>query len=942
MSVYDTFLTRHLGFLGTDRQAMLNELGYDTMDALINDIVPADIRTSDYPNLPEAHAEDVALARLSKTLSKNIIKKSLIGRGYHGTKMPNVILRTVIENPGWYTAYTPYQPEIAQGRLELLMAFQTMITGLTGLPVSNASLLDESTGAAEAMTLCRAQKGKGDTFFVADTCHPQTLDVLLTRAEPLGIKVITGDWKTFDPAACEGLFGVLVQYPDTCGSVEDYENFFAAVHATKSFCCVAADLLSLTVLRDPGSFGADVVVGTTQRFGVPMGFGGPHAGYMACSTALMRRMPGRLIGRSVDSHGRPGYRLSLQTREQHIRREKATSNICTAQVLTAILATLYAVYHGREGVTAIASSIHRKAVALAHALESAGFTLKSDCFFDTLCVRVEGRAADIADKACALGYNLRVLSPDELCIALGEDTTTDDIIDVLKAFDITADPVLIAANADGAEEVWCEKHDRTTEFLTEDIFNSFHTETEMMRYIRRLESRDLALNEAMIPLGSCTMKLNAAAEMIPITWPSATEMHPYAPAEQTLGYKEMLTELEQWLASITGFAGVSLQPLSGAHGEYAGLMAIRRYHESRGDNHRNVCLIPRSAHGTNPASAAMAGMDIVIVKSDDQGNIDMDDLKAQAEAHADNLSCIMVTYPSTHGIYEKPIKALCEIVHANGGQVYMDGANMNAQVCLTNPGFIGADVCHLNLHKTFAMPHGGGGPGIGPIGVAKHLVPFLPGHGDFAGGHGSVSGAPFGSASVSSISWMYIAMMGEDGLREATQSAILAANYLAKKLGPYYPVLYTGAKGLVAHECILDVHPITDMSGITVDDIAKRLMDYGFHAPTMSFPVPGTLMVEPTESESKYELDRFIEAMISIHGEVMEVVSGAVPKEDNVLVNAPHTAEAVTADEWTHPYSREKAAYPVPGLRKHKFWPYTGRIDNVYGDRNLVCTCNAF
>lgn len=940
MAVYSNFLSRHLGSIGEERQQLLQEIGYDSLDSLMDDIVPGNIRLPGLLDLPAALSENDALARLKGLFSKNVIKKSLIGQGFNGVVIPNVIIRNILENPGWYTAYTPYQPEIAQGRLEALMAFQTMIVSLTGLSVANASLLDESSAAAEAMTLCRAQKGKGNIFFAADTCHPQTIDVLKTRAEPLGIEVKVGDWKTFDPASCEGLFGVLVQYPDTFGSVEDYSAFFAAVHATKSFCCVAADLMSLCVLREPGSFGADICIGTTQRFGVPMGFGGPQAAYMSCTDALKRKMPGRLIGKSIDTHGRPGYRLSLQTREQHIRREKATSNVCTAQVLTAILATMYAIYHGEEGMKEIALSMHRKAVALATALQEAGYALVSECYYDTITVKTSGRAEEIVRKACELGYNLRLVDADHVGIAMGENITVGDIAAVLSAFGVSADPAVIAADVEGAEEIWTENLDRVSECLKEKVFNSYHSETDMMRYIHHLESRDLSLNEAMIPLGSCTMKLNAASEMIPITWAEATEMHPFAPADQALGYQEVLTELENWLARITGFAATSLQPLSGAHGEYAGLLAIRRYQHAKGEGHRDVCLIPVSAHGTNPASSSMAGMKLVTIKCDDNGNINLDDLKEKAEANSASLSCIMVTYPSTHGVYEKDIEKLCQIVHDNGGQVYMDGANMNAQVGLTNPGTIGADVCHLNLHKTFAIPHGGGGPGVGPICVVRHLAPFLPGHESLGDPAGAVSSAAWGNASVMSISWMYIAMMGPDGLKEASETAILTANYVAKKLNGYYPVLYSGNKGLVAHECIIDIKPLIQISGISVDDVAKRLMDYGFHGPTMSFPVHDTLMVEPTESEPKRELDRFVEAMISIHGEIMEIVDGKADKEDNVLKNSPHTAEAVSSDEWTHPYSRAKAAYPVEGLRQHKFWPYTGRIDNVYGDRNLICSCD--
>lgn len=940
MAVYRNFLSRHLGSIGEERQEMLKELGYSSLEDLINDIVPADIRLKEPIATPAALSEQDALARLKGTLGKNVFKKSLLGQGFYGTVTPNVILRNVFENPGWYTAYTPYQPEIAQGRLEILMAYQTMIIGLTGLDVANSSLLDEASAAAEAMTLCRAQKPKGTVFFVDENCHPQTIDVLVTRAEPLGITVKTGSWKTFDPAACEGLFGVMVQYPDTLGVIEDYTEFFAKVHEAKALCCTVADLMALCLLREPASFGTDVCVGSTQRFGIGMGFGGPEAAYMSCTTALMRKMPGRLVGKSIDAHGRPGYRLSLQTREQHIRREKATSNVCTSQVLTAIMSTLYVMYHGREGLVEIASSIHRKAATLAAELENAGFMLLSGNFFDTIAVNVNGQADAIIKKACDLGYNLRKYNDNTVTLSVGEDIDEQDIVSILKAFGVNADAELIRADVEGMEEVWDEKFDRTTDFLTESIFNSYHSETEMMRYIKRMESRDLALNEAMIPLGSCTMKLNAAAEMMPITWPEVTNVHPFAPEDQTQGSREMLKELEEWLAAATGFAATSLQPLSGAHGEYSGLMAIHRYQKSIGQGHRNICLIPNSAHGTNPASSAMMGFQLVPVECDEAGNINVEDLRAKAEANADNLACLMVTYPSTHGVYEKPIVEICKIIHDNGGQVFMDGANMNAQVGITNPGFIGADVCHLNLHKTFALPHGGGGPGIGPICVASHLAPFLPGHSAEGDATGTVSSAPYGNAGIAPIAWMYLILMGPDGLKEASETAILTANYVAAKLRDYYPILFTGENGLVAHECILNIVPHIEKAGITVDDIAKRLMDYGFHAPTMSFPVHNTLMVEPTESESKKELDRFIEAMISIHREIMEIAEGKADKEDNVLHNAPHTAEAVSADEWNHSYSREKAAYPVPSLRYHKFWPYTGRIDNVYGDRNLVTACD--
>ena len=951
MNSHSDFLSRHLGSVGETQKALLADLGYQSLDELTRDIVPADILLKSPLTLSPALSEQAALKELQTVMSKNKLLKSYIGQGYYGTLVPSVILRNVLENPCWYTAYTPYQPEIAQGRLEMLMNFQTMISSLTGLPVSNASLLDEGTAAAEAVSLCIASKPKSDTFFVADTCHPQTIEVIKTRSETLGTNIIVGDWKSFDPSSCPTLAGVLVQYPDTYGIVESYDEFFAAVHAQKAYCVVAADLLALTRLREPGAFGADICVGTTQRFGTPMGFGGPHAAFMSCTDELKRRMPGRLVGLSVDAQGRPAYRLSLQTREQHIRRDKATSNICTAQVLLAILATFYAIYHGPAGLKRIAGTIHGLAITLAKAIEACPtLTRRPGDFFDTVVFGAPGKADELVASALAAGYNIRRIDADTVAVAIDETTTSADVIKLAELFtkddsiDIPTDDSLYDYFLGTYERpIWDTQHDRTTPFCTETVFSSYQSETEMMRYIHHLESRDLALNEAMIPLGSCTMKLNAASEMMPITWPSVCQLHPFVPADQSVGMREMLNKVCDRLCKITGFAAVSLQPNSGAAGEYAGLLAIHRYHVSRGEGHRNVCLIPVSAHGTNPASSAMAGFKVVAVKCDEAGNIDMEDLKVQAEKHRDHLAAIMVTYPSTHGVYESGIRELCEIVHANGGQVYMDGANMNAQVGLTTPGFIGADVCHMNLHKTFALPHGGGGPGVGPIGVAAHLVPFLPGHisrGEANKGAGAVSSAEYGSASIVAICWMYLSMMGASGLRTATEVAMLNANYVARNLSPLYPVLYTGNKGLVAHECILDPRQLTHDAGLSVDDIAKRLMDYGFHAPTMSFPVPGTLMVEPTESESKFELDRFIEAMTMIHGEIMDIIEGRADKEDNVLKNAPHTAEMVTASEWNHPYSREQAAYPVESLRRHKFWPFSARIDNVYGDRNFICSCD--
>jgi glycine dehydrogenase len=931
MSAHTDFRSRHLGAIGSDREEMLRAIGYDSLDALADAAVPAGIRLDRELQLPEAKSEPEALAWLKSIFAKNRVMKSFIGQGYHGTHVPGVILRNILENPGWYTAYTPYQAEIAQGRLEALLNFQTMITELTGLDVSNASLLDEGTAAAEAMSLALAGAPKGKVIFVADACHPQTIEVVKTRAEPLGIEVRVGDWQAFDPAACEGLFAVLVQYPATCGSVYDYRGFFEKAHAAKAVTIVAADLLALTLLKAPGAFGADICVGSSQRFGVPMGFGGPHAGFMACIDALKRKMPGRLIGVSVDSRGKPGFRLSLQTREQHIRRDKATSNICTAQVLLAVMASMYAVYHGPEGLKHIATSVHARTAQLASSLKAAGVTVANGSFFDTLTVATSDAAGVIA-KAAAKGFNLRSIG-GHVGIAFDETTTDEDVAAIAEIFG--------AKVADAAGGAWDAALSRSSEFLTQKVFNSYHSETEMLRYLKRLESKDLALNESMIPLGSCTMKLNSTSEMMPLSWPEVSSLHPFVPADQSEGYREMLSLLEDWLAEVTGFAAVSLQPNAGSQGEYAGLLAIRRYHLSRGDAHRNVCLIPVSAHGTNPASAVMVGMKVVGVKCDEKGNIDVADLKARIEEHRENLSALMVTYPSTHGVFEETIVEICEAIHAAGGQVYMDGANMNAQVGLTSPGRIGADVCHLNLHKTFCIPHGGGGPGVGPIGVATQLVPFLPGHAELDDKEGSVCSAPWGSASINTISWMYVAMMGASGLKEATQLAILNANYMAKRLAGFFPVLYTAPNGLVAHECIIDVRPLSDKSGITVEDVAKRLMDYGFHAPTMSWPVAGTLMIEPTESEAKGELDRFCDAMISIHGEMMAVANGEADATDNVLKNAPHTADTICADEWTHAYGREQAAFPLPYLRQHKFWPSVGRIDNVHGDRNLICTCDS-
>jgi glycine dehydrogenase len=948
----DTFARRHLGSDSADTAAMLGLLGQPSLEALSDAAVPPQIRLPRALNLPEAAGESAALAELRSIAAQNQVFRSFIGMGYYDTLTPAVIQRNVLENPGWYTAYTPYQAEISQGRLEALLNFQTMVCDLTGLEIANASMLDEGTAAAEAMMLChRLKEGTAHRFFVSEACHPQTIDIVRTRAKPLGIEVVVGDHRTYEPAG--NLAGVLVQYPDTWGDIHDYAEFFARVHAAGGYCVVAADLLALTLLRPPGEFGADVAVGSAQRFGVPMGFGGPHAGYLATRDAYKRQMPGRLVGVSKDAQGNPALRLALGTREQHIRREKATSNICTAQVLLAVMASMYAVYHGPEGLRRIARRLRLLTQALADGLKRAGCTVNAGPVFDTLTVgNID--AGHVHAAAAAARMNLRPIDAHSVGISLDETTTLEDV-QVLSA---------VFGAADNLElETWNLElaalpppHARQSSFLAHSVFNSYHTEHEMLRYLKRLEARDLSLCHSMISLGSCTMKLNATTEMLPVTWPEFGRMHPFAPADQTRGYQKLFSDLETWLAEITGFAAVSLQPNAGSQGEYAGMLVIRAHHAARGEGHRNVCLIPTSAHGTNPASAAMGGFTVVPVACDAQGNIDVADLRTKATIHAANLAALMVTYPSTHGVFEAAIKDICAIVHEHGGQVYMDGANMNAQVGLTSPGHIGADVCHLNLHKTFAIPHGGGGPGVGPIGVAKHLVQYLPGHSvvsplpeapnpvlstqnlEPASASGAVSSAPYGSASILVIPWLYIRMMGADGLTAATQVAILNANYVAKRLENHFPVLYKGAGGLVAHECILEFRP-WKKHGLEVEDVAKRLMDYGYHAPTMSFPVPGTLMVEPTESESKRELDRFCDTLIAIHGEMQQVADGRLDKADNPLKHAPHTARAVCSDAWSHAYPRELAAFPDSWTRASKFWPAVGRVDNVYGDRNLVCTC---
>ncbi len=948
----DAFVNRHIGPNPDAIEQMLNFLGISTIDSLIEQTVPAAIWLNQPLQLPPAQSEYAALAQLKEIASKNQLFRSFIGMGYCDCITPPVIQRNILENPGWYTAYTPYQAEIAQGRLEALLNFQTMIIDLTGLEIANASLLDEGTAAAEAMSMSYGLcKTKAKHFFVSHSCHPQTIAVVETRARPLGIEVIVGDHRTFE--FDQEIFGALLQYPATDGTIYDYREFIDQAHGAKALVTVAADILSLALLTPPGEFGADIAIGCTQRFGVPLGYGGPHAAYFATRAAYKRQVPGRIVGVSKDANGKAALRLALQTREQHIRRDKATSNICTAQVLLAVIASMYAVYHGQEGIKRIAERIHQLTVILAEGLKRLGYTISSEPFFDTLRVELSDRSVSgIIEAAEARQINLRIIDSTTIGISLDETTTARDLVDLWEIFASLGEPSsasLLFTVEELAAEVtrkvaadFNEPFARRSTYLTNPVFNRYHSESELLRYLHRLESKDLALNTSMIPLGSCTMKLNATAEMMPVTWPEFGKIHPFAPLSQTQGYQILFQQLEEWLAEITGFAGISLQPNAGSQGEYAGLLTICKYHENRGESDRNICLIPTSAHGTNPASAVMAGLKVVAVACDEMGNIDLDDLRKKAEHHSQNLAALMVTYPSTHGVFEQEIKDICAIVHNHGGQVYMDGANMNAQVGLCRPGDFGADVCHLNLHKTFCIPHGGGGPGMGPIGVMPHLVPFLPKTLQPQPSNlsiGAISAAPWGSASILPISWMYIAMMGSAGLTEATKVAILNANYMAKRLDPYYPVLYKGNNGLVAHECIVDLRSLKKSAGIEVDDIAKRLMDYGFHAPTVSWPVAGTMMVEPTESESKEELDRFCDAMIAIREEIKAIESGQVDQRDNQLKNAPHTAEALMVSEWTHPYTREEAAYPASWLREHKFWPVAGRIDNAFGDRNLVCSC---
>lgn len=940
----DAFVHRHNGPSPDEIAQMLEELGFSSLDSLIESTIPSRILRHTPLNLPQPLSETAALTYLKQIASQNQLFRSFIGMGYHDCITPPVIQRNILENPGWYTAYTPYQAEIAQGRLEALLNFQTMIVDLTGLEIANASLLDEATAAAEAMTLSYGFcKTKATAYFVSEDCHPQTIEVIQTRARPLGIEIIVGNPRqfTFD----RPVFGVLLQYPATDGALYDYREFIEKAHTAGAVATVAADILSLALLTPPGEFGADIAVGSTQRFGVPLGYGGPHAAYFATRDEYKRQVPGRIVGVSKDVNGDRALRLALQTREQHIRREKATSNICTAQVLLAVIASMYAVYHGPQGIKRIAETVHLLTVILATGLNRLGYHLGSEPFFDTLRVELGTKSqSELLAAAANHQINLRVLDETTLSISLDETTTLKDLQNLWEIF-ASGEPLPFTVEqlATEVNSSFDSTFARTSNYLTHPVFNRYHSETELLRYLHRLESKDLSLTTSMIPLGSCTMKLNATAEMIPVTWPEFGKIHPFAPTAQTQGYQMLFQQLEAGLAEITGFAGISLQPNAGSQGEYAGLLVIRQYHEHRGESHRNVCLIPTSAHGTNPASAVMCGMKVVPVACDENGNINVEDLKAKAQKHSQNLAALMVTYPSTHGVFEVGIKDLCQVIHDCGGQVYMDGANMNAQVGLCRPGDFGADVCHLNLHKTFCIPHGGGGPGMGPIGVMPHLVPFLPGHsvvkvgGDEA--IGAVSAAPWGSASILPISWMYMAMMGSAGLTAATQVAILNANYIAKRLDPYYPVLYKGKAGLVAHECILDLRSLKKSAGIEVEDIAKRLMDYGFHAPTVSWPVAGTIMVEPTESESKEELDRFCEAMIAIREEIRAIEVGTMDRENNPLKNAPHTAMVAIASDWNRPYSREQAVFPAPWTREHKFWPSVGRIDNAYGDRNLVCSC---
>jgi glycine dehydrogenase len=944
----DAFVARHIGPSADERDAMLGALNVASLDELIEQTVPESIRVKTPVDLADSRSEEEVLSYLKSVARKNVINRSMIGMGYTDTITPNVILRNVLENPGWYTAYTPYQPEVSQGRLEALLNYQQMVLDLTGLDLANASLLDEATAAAEAMTLCKrmSKAKKANVFLIDANVHPQSISVIETRAEPLGYEVIVGDLNELvDQHDC---FGVLAQYPGTLGELNDYSALIEKVHAKKALFCAAADIMSLVLLKSPGELGADVVFGSAQRFGVPMGFGGPHAAFFATRDEYKRSVPGRIIGVSIDARGKQALRMAMQTREQHIRREKATSNICTAQVLLANMAAFYAIYHGPEGLKTIAGRIHRLADILAAGLTSKGVALLNDSWFDTLTLNLGDKRDAAYDAALAAGINLRKVDSDKLGITCDERTTRTEIEALWSAIlgadhglDLNAIDADITTNGSASIPAALV---RESAILSHPVFNSYHSETEMLRYLKHLENKDISLAHSMIALGSCTMKLNATAEMIPVTWPEFANLHPFAPMDQAQGYKQMITELEDMLKAITGFDAICMQPNSGAQGEYAGLLAIRNFHIANGDGHRNICLIPTSAHGTNPASAALADMKVVLVNCDSKGNVDIEDLRKKAQQHADDLSCLMITYPSTHGVYEEGIKEICQIVHDNGGQVYMDGANLNAQVAISQPAEIGADVSHMNLHKTFCIPHGGGGPGMGPIGVKAHLAPFVANHpvqqidGPKAE-NGAVSAAPWGSASILPISWVYIALMGGKGLRAATEYAILNANYLATRLGEHYPVLYTGRNDRVAHECIIDMRPLKESSGITEEDVAKRLMDFGFHAPTMSFPVAGTLMIEPTESESKAELDRFIDAMLTIREEIRQVESGELDADSNPLKHAPHTLADLIDPEWNRPYDRARGPFPLPTLLDNKVWPTVNRIDNVYGDRNLFCAC---
>lgn len=944
------FIRRHIGPNAEQTQTMLNDIGAETVDDLINEIVPDDIRLTQLPAIEESKTEVQALSDLKAVASLNKVNDTYIGLGYYGTHTPNVILRNVLENPGWYTAYTPYQPEIAQGRLESLLNYQQMCIDLTGLELASASLLDEGTAAAEAMALAKrvSKNKKSNLFFISSDVYPQTIDLVKQRAEMFNFDVIVAP---ANEAVDHDIFGALIQYPSVTGEVTDVSDLIARIHEKKAIVAVAADIMSLVLLKSPGELGADAVIGSTQRFGVPMGYGGPHAAFFTTSDKYKRSLPGRIIGVSKDTRGNPALRMAMQTREQHIRREKANSNICTAQVLLANMAAFYAVYHGPEGLKTIANRIHRLADILSLGTASKGLIANHAHYFDTLTFNLDAidgfSKEDIVVRALAADVNFRTDVEGQISISIDETTTRTDIAGLFDILLGTGHGLDVAAlDQQIIDDGHCSipaSLARESEILTHPVFNSYHSETELLRYIKRLENKDLALNHSMIALGSCTMKLNATAQMIPVSWPEFANMHPFAPVDQTLGYKKMIDELGDWLVELTGYDNISMQPNSGAQGEYAGLISIVKYHESRGDSHRNICLIPSSAHGTNPASAQMVGMKVVVVACDKEGNVDMDDLRSKATEMADNLACLMITYPSTHGVYETTVAEICNIVHDNGGQVYLDGANMNAQVGVTSPGLIGADVSHLNLHKTFSIPHGGGGPGMGPIGVKAHLAPFLPDHvlinvDESTKGNGAVSAAPYGSASILCISYLYIAMLGKKGVTDATKYAIVNANYLAKKLDEHYPILYTGKNGRVAHECIIDLRPLKAESGITEVDIAKRLMDYGFHAPTMSFPVAGTFMIEPTESESKVELDRFVEAMVCIRDEVRKVTSGEWTLEDNPLHNAPHTLADITTT-WDRAYSIQEAVFPVAAAAKNKFWPTVNRIDDVYGDRNLICSC---